>query len=108
MIADVGYGSDSVQTRYIHWKSDKSFKVEEVLCYEEKRLYREEMKSTEAYDLEPNSSISYTGSNCNDVDELVRAERDNFDYLKYYRHILIPSGSMDDLYNTSTWYREEV
>ena len=39
MIADIN-NAGPVSVRYIHWRSDISFNIAEVLCYSSKRMFK--------------------------------------------------------------------
>ena len=48
MIADLNDGGP-VSLRYIHWSGDGPFNVAEILCYEKKRVFPDQLSSPPTY-----------------------------------------------------------
>ena len=108
MVADL---DGSVAAQYIHWYSDDSgsFKVSEILCYEEKRVYSSEMYTSsriQNQNLAQNSHITFApsgSSTCRNGNE----HGVNLLSPKYItRTILIGSNTDWDVYSST--YLDEV
>ena len=59
MVADVNEGGPA-SIRYIHWRGTVTFKVSEVLCYEKKRLYPDQISTSKSYWTAQNGPILAT------------------------------------------------
>ena len=63
MVADINEGSPK-SVRYIHWISDSPFSVNELQCYEKKRLLASDLEVAKTYVPVANGPIGYSGAWC--------------------------------------------
>ena len=95
-----------VQAQYIHWRSNNAFQVEEILCYEERRIDHTDLDSSSAGhddNIAHNSHITYSNDDLNN--SCTTRDYHKMDYhpvdKSIARLVLIGPNNSVDLYDPS-------